>query len=551
MSGRATTPTPKYTTRTKYAKCFLFLGLLVGVGGSTVIAVNTAIAQDEIDDKPVLPPAEPKRQATLAKLRIPNRDSAVFIGSKDKHGAQIPNTGIVDFEPMASEKNNSDEYQAWTIVVQWAKQFSTTELEQHATRDLTRDDLVWRSDNQLGASAVDKASLKKAMEAATVLPRTFYRLELVRFDGKLVKIRRVPASLALKQDDTPEIYEAMVVPLGEPNEKTDIERTPAYAVSVVFTELPEALAALKQTPSGEWLAVDSWATAAGYFFKVKQDGVREEAIPVLVAKSVTLLKGVPVGTGPKATTLYKNLRVFKLIKDDTLIAKAEDNWEECSAFNRVLLHARRFTPEELESNANGELKYADLATDNRRDYQLDLVKFEGRLLMLKKAKATEKLLDAGIDTLYEGWIVPKDTPGGNPICVMFTDPPEDVEANGRVNKWVSFAGYSFKYLRYASGEHRADNPEKYKTKRAPLLLGRAMIDRPDPEVAVAVAWNTFLPTVIGSVGVMLAVAFALNWWLRKGDRQAKREIDSHRLKNPFGESGQPNVRVARPDVGEP
>ncbi len=492
-----------------------------GVGFVLVLVLGfglSALRGDEgIDEKSPSPPAEPKRDAEIAETAIPNKGAAIFRGRTDAKGNPVPNTGIVDFEPVASEKANSDEYQAWHTVVQHAKQFPAAKLEQNAARDLTRDDLTATPSGQQTAN-----------------PRVVYRLSLLRFDGKLVKVRRVPSTKSLSDIGTTETYEGLFVPLDEPV-PTLPDKLLASAMWVVFTELPPGLAALKEKPALEWMEVDSWATFAGYFFKVKQDR-GEDSAPVLIGKSITLQSAAPVPPGDDPTALDKNLRVFRLIKDDAFIAKGEDNWEEVSAWNRVLLHARRFMPDELEKHANGDVRFADLFLDGRRDYKLDLVKFEGRLILLNKAKPSEKLLAAGIDTAYEGWIVPKNEPRGNPICVFFTDPPEGVEPTGRVNKWVSFAGYSFKLLRYKSGERDEKDPNRNVIKRAPLLLGRGVIGRPDPDAPTTLSWGSFATSALIVVGGLIVSGIALTWWFRRGDRRARRELDSHRAKNPFGEA---------------
>ena len=65
-------------------------------------------------------------------------------------------------------------------------------------------------------------------------------------------------------------------------------------------------------------------------------------------------------------------------------------------------------------------------------------------------------------------VIPKNEPNGNPVCIVFTDPLEGVEPGGQVNKWVSFAGYAFKLLRYESVEKDKDDSSKNKWRRAPL-----------------------------------------------------------------------------------
>jgi hypothetical protein len=489
---------------------FLALGLLAA---AALIGVGPAVATaqpDGPDDKPPLPPREPNRVLAAQKFQIPNKDRAIFQGRRDAKGNWVPNSGIVDFEPVASEKQNSDEYQAWNEVVAHAAQFTAAELEDHAGRDLTRDDLV-RMPSQ-------------------------FRLDLVRFDGKLTKVRRVAATKALQEGGIAELYEALIVPLDEP---------PTVTASLVFTELPAALGGAKQKAQAEWVAVDAPATAAGYFFKVEHDARtaparKDDAIPVLIGKSVTIQtepkEPSAVADKNNPAALDKSLRVFKYIRDDARIAKGEDNWEEVTAWNRVLLHARRFGPEELERHARTDLKFADLFEDVRRDYKLDLVRFEGRLISLKKLEPSKKLRDAGVEAAYEGWLVPKDEPRGNPVCIVFTDPPEGVEPTGRVNKWVSFAGYSFKLLRYESGERDKDDPSRNVWKKAPLLLGRAIVARPDPDGASIVSWQSFATAATAVVLGLIGTALGLSWWFRRGDRRARREINANRPDNPFGET---------------
>ncbi len=469
----------------------------------TLTITGTALATaDDLDSQSPLPPSEPKRLILAEKFRVPNSQSRIFKGTRDpKSGVVLPNTGIVDFEPVAAETRNADEYTAWNDVILHARQFTAVDLEANASRDLVRDDL-------LGA------------------PRFLYRLDLVHFAGKLTKARRLAATQALQQAGVAEVYEGLLAPLCEP---------PGDVLSVIFTELPEALATVRLQPVGSWLEVNLPATAAGYFFKVNQDGIGEPPVPIIIGKSITVQNELPPVPDTKLTALDKGLRIFQFIKDDAFAPKGEENWAEATAWNRVLLHARRFTAEELEANARTDVKFADLFLDGRRDYKLELVKIEGRLLLLRKIEPSKKLRDAGLQTAYEGWIVPRDEPRGNPICVVFTDLPEGVEPEGRVNKWVTFAGFAFKLLRYKSGEQDKTDPNDTVTKRAPLLLGRTITIRPDPEAVATVSWKGFVQTITLVVLGLLGAALGLTLWFRRGDRKAKQEVQTHRAKNPFVE----------------
>jgi hypothetical protein len=143
------------------------------------------------------------------------------------------------------------------------------------------------------------------------------------------------------------------------------------------------------------------------------------------------------------------------------------------------------------------------------------------------------LRDVGVESGYEGWLVPRDEPSGNPVCIVFTDPIEGVEAGGRVNKWVSFAGYAFKLLQYESGEKDRDDPSRNTWKRAPLLLGRTAIVRPDPDGAATVSWSSFFTIATAVVLGLIGAALGRSWWFRRGDRAAQREIEAGRMRNPF------------------
>ena len=525
MSGLALSQTRK-TEDNRIAKLLAALGLLAAFALLFQQPVNAIQPQEkdktgqrepavtpekapDIDSNPPLPPAGDAKQQLAARIPVPNPDRAIFAGRRDSKGP-ILGTGIVDYEEIASEKKNSDEYQAWHEIVLHARQFMEAELQEFARRDLTWDDLVGTGPQ----------------------PRV-YRLNLVRFEGKLTRVRRLPGTKSLQEEGTPEIYEGQLIPVdGPPNE----------IVSIVFTELPSALAGLKQRPMNQWLDVNDDAVAAGYFFKVKQDPPQLDKVPVLIGKSVTLVKDAKEVPGSVNSTvaaeknnplaLDTNLQVFKGIKEETRIARGDVNWQEAVSWNRVLLHARRFSPEELEKNARTDIKFADLFDEVRKDYKLQLVRFEGRLLMVRKMEPSQKLRAAGLDAAYEGWLVPQDEPRGNPVCIVFTDLPEGMEM-GRVNKWVSFAGYSFKLMNYESGEIRPDDPTRHVIKRAPLLLGRTIVPQLDPDRPSTLSWSTFVWAAVGAISLMLGIAGGLTWWFRRGDIRAKEEITAHRSRNPF------------------
>ena len=510
MTDRVATPPPS-CSRPSAVRSWLALGILACAG---IVAAAQPPVTANPDDRLPRPVGERSRPVDAQKYQIPNRDRAIFQGHRDPGTGRISG-GITDFDPIARETTNKLEYDAWHEVTVHAAQFSSRELEGYAVRDATRDELIGST-------------------------RKHYRLELLRFDGKLTKARRFPASTSLQKSGTLEMYEAFLVPLAEPPTKT---------ISVIFTELPEELAAIRQAPDNQWMPIDRWAMAAGFFFKAMKEAPGADPVPVLIGKSVRLMEEPPVGPDPvNPAAIDKNLRIFRSIGNDAPSASGNENEEEVLAWTRVLLHARRFSPEELEEHARTDLSFFDLFNDGRwidkdgrerfdgkRDHKLELVRFEGRLVKLDKMPPSRALREAGVESGYEGWLVPRDEPSGNPMCIVFTEPIEGVEVSGRVNAWVSFAGYAFKLLRYESGEKDRGDPSRHMWKRAPLLLGHSAIVRPDPDGAATVSWGSFFTIATTIVLGLIAAALGLGWWYRRGDSSARREIAASRTRNPFDE----------------
>lgn len=523
MSGRLATQSPKRQTPAFAAFVALCAGAM-GVGVAVAGFGGQALAQPAhpptknelkpVDRENPVPADAPRRQSP-AKFAIPNPDRLIF-------------AKIEDFKPVASEAENPEEYLAWCEFVTHAKQFATADLEQAAARDLTPLDLIKPN-------------------------RSLYRRELLRFEGKSVCARRLPAPKFFQDNPNlgvKELYEVRLVPTDE---------SPLTPVSIVFTELPEGLAAVKQKGEKEWLDVDAWVTATGFFFKtISVPGEKASSVvcvPVLVGKSVTVLPGPPAParsgsllpgqTGPtddNPTAMDKNTRVYKFIRDKTKLPprprlmEFDAPWEEIAAYDRVVRHAARFSAAELEEHARADLKFADVFLDESHSgYRLDLIKFEGRLISLRRDNPPEILKASGVEHMFEGWLVPANEPRGNPICILFTEPLEGVEATGRVNKWISFAGYYFKKLRYQSAEQDPNNPNKNVDKYAPLLIGKSPIARPerDPDRPSQWTWGGFVLAAIFAGVALILAAGGLTWYYRSGDRKAKESMDAVRHRNPF------------------
>lgn len=508
MSGRTVTTTSlKFPTAALVAVaalCALVCGLVPGaVSGASTQPTGSQNASGQKKDKegsadedlnridrrsPV--PADSPRRKAYDKLRIPNTDREIF-------------TEIVDFKPVAAQDKNPREYDAWIECVLHAKSQSARELDEYAVRDLV---------------PLDFAKLPRA-----------YRTELIRFDGKLSCVRRLVSPPQLRSAGIKELYEARLVPLDE---------SPNTPVSIVFIDLPDSLAAVNSKAPEEWLDADGWVAASGYFFKTMSvPGEQANAVvslPLLIGKGLTPLQGPPPGS-PTPTALDKSLRVYKFIQDDVKMTRARPTaatWPEVAAYNRIVLHAARFSAEELERDAATDVRFADLFEDARIGHRLSLIRFEGRLISLRRMDSNDWLGAAGVNQLYEGWMIPDHEARGNPVCVVFSEPLEGVDPARRVNKWVTFAGYSFKRMRYESAEEDAKDPSKHVDKLAPLLIGKKPIGRRDPDEPT-VTWGPFINGAVIGAGLLVLCGGAFTLWYRRGDRQSRSEMDAVRGRNPF------------------
>jgi hypothetical protein len=306
---------------------------------SAALALAQPLPIEKIDDRPPIPPDNAKVVKDFARFRI-DQEKAIFTGQRDKNG--IVKGGIEDNRPLASEKQNADEYQALTEVMLHAAQFNPAELAEAGRRDLTPDDLTYSA-------------------------RFQFRLDLIRFEGKLVKARRLQPTKSLEDTGFKQLIEAWIVPDGE---------SPGYPVALLLSQWPEGFATLPEIPEGQQAGpstpIDKWAAVGAYSFKLmtypgpnadpkSPAGSGWLKAPLLVGRSV-----VPANEPPAKIELDRSLRIFSGIRDQTRMTQSSDYWEEVTAWNRIVLHARRFTAEQLEAAATTRT-FGDLFHENRKD----------------------------------------------------------------------------------------------------------------------------------------------------------------------------------------
>lgn len=251
---------------------------------------------------------------------------------------------------------------------------------------------------------------------------------------------------------------------------------------------------------------------------------------------------------PKGADKYrieKGLSMFAGIKDDAILpwtdtgprelADAPADRMEERAYDEVLRHARQFTTEELEAHARRDILPKDLYTNGRLTYKLDLIYFEGRLLMLRKGFVSEILRQSGVTDVYEAWIFPNGSI--EPICVFLTELPPGLSVpaspNQTLNRWVAIAGYYFKTMRYEANQLSREEKGEHRIKRAPILMGRSLTLLEEPESA-GMSWRkSFMPLVVGGAAIMAFTIIGLSWYFRRGDNRVQQELNRKLETNPF------------------
>lgn len=235
----------------------------------------------------------------------------------------------------------------------------------------------------------------------------------------------------------------------------------------------------------------------------------------------------------------KDRLIFTSVRDDAPFPTDGTNQAEYEAYATVLLHARQFPTADLERHARRDVTFRDLYLPVRRDYRLDLIYFEGRLKQLRRTEPTAALKEAGVKDLYEGWLFPRDE--WNPVCVVVTElppglePQKDLKAD-EMNRWVGFAGYSFKLLQYESRQADPKNPGRNVFRRAPVLLGRSVTPLAETQTGSDDPWvSTFLPAVVAGFGGVAVLILVLTWYFRRGDRVVRAAVDARHERNPFAD----------------
>lgn len=250
--------------------------------------------------------------------------------------------------------------------------------------------------------------------------------------------------------------------------------------------------------------------------------------------ATSLASSVPApAPKPDSILLDKELLIYSEIDDGKPVRTEDQNWEEFTAYNEVVKHAHRYTADQLEAAARRDVTFKDLVVPTRREFKLDLVFFEGKLHKVRKLSPTVPLKAAGVNDLYEAWMIP--TGQRDPVCVLMTDLPAGLvpELQYQPTLSISLAGYFFKTLRYDLDAPDPNLPTAGTGRLAPLLITRTITLRPEP---VPSFWSgDFLIGWVALISFVTFVVLGLYWYFRRGDRayrMAKAERQARN--NPFG-----------------
>ncbi len=226
---------------------------------------------------------------------------------------------------------------------------------------------------------------------------------------------------------------------------------------------------------------------------------------------------------------------------------------EAKAYDYILAHSSKIDAELFKKYAIAGVPFQDLMLENTRsDYQRQLLRYEGRLIRLRRFKATPGLGLDKIEWLYEAWILPKVNQKQDPIFLVLTclEAPEGLEPADEYKKpiWVSFDAFYFKVLTYPTPEKKPDGKTQWR--RSPLFLGKTFTLTPATEKKDGGEWAAGFALAAITIALVCAAVFTMIY--RRGDRKVKTELDRRLdLVPEFGEGSPPPTESNPPNTENP
>ncbi|MGD9855273.1 MAG: hypothetical protein AB7U20_10020 [Planctomycetaceae bacterium] len=206
------------------------------------------------------------------------------------------------------------------------------------------------------------------------------------------------------------------------------------------------------------------------------------------------------------------------------------SFEESPAYYATLAHVRRVTPSALNAAAR-ELHHERWQSSPRFHTQpeaefptfVDLIEYpeayrgqpvmlSGHVIRLVTYSAGPN--EAGIDTLYEAWLVTEDSQQ-HPATVVCTQIPDGMPIGEEIIDGVSVTGYFLKLHTYPSRDR--------KTRFAPMILARTLSWHPPP--APTNRWVLSPFALYGGLAVvLLAASVAVQMSSRRRDKRVGKAL---------------------------
>lgn len=205
--------------------------------------------------------------------------------------------------------------------------------------------------------------------------------------------------------------------------------------------------------------------------------------------------------------------ILRRVKDNTLGIRRD----EADAYYRLVYHASRVNPVELEKAGSTDILFVNLMTEPGR-YRGQAITIQGELWTLYELQAGQN--DFELSTMYEAWIRTADS-DQNPYRVVFTNLPRGLEPGENLRKQVRVTGYFFK---------REGYPSKGGMHVAPTLIANRLVPYQSPNAIPST--DAIVPYMIGMVSavglafLVTLVSFAIS------DRRAARASQLRELNAP-------------------
>ncbi len=194
---------------------------------------------------------------------------------------------------------------------------------------------------------------------------------------------------------------------------------------------------------------------------------------------------------------------------------------EVQAYLAALLNANRFSSKAFANSALRGITYSHLMEEPKKQ-RGTVVHVEGLLKRVRRYDPPLMATQAGVRDQYEGWLFekyPQDKDASvNPVCLVFTELPEGLSADERLDATVKFDGYFFKRYRYQnSGKEMAE---------VPLVIGHGpVLVSVAADTPPASDWNgAILNIFLGGVAGVVLLVGAIHLWFRRADRKVHARV---------------------------